>query len=108
MPMLRSVALPLLLCPLPALAQFAEPSGGPRLAFTLGVGVAAVPDYFGSDEAAPGLDLSLRAPFLSFGGLQVGSEDPNSRAQGLRFRGSFRYIPERSAEDHEELEGLPE
>jgi outer membrane protein len=103
--MLRAALLAVLL-PLPAFAQSLDASGGPRLAFTLGAGVSAVPGYFGSDEAAPGFDLDVSSPYLSLGPLSFGSDGEGDAAQGLGFRGSFRYIPERSSEDYEELAGL--
>ncbi|TNC63546.1 MipA/OmpV family protein [Rubellimicrobium roseum] len=106
--MLRAVVLLAVLAPLPVLAQSADSGGGSRLAFTFGAGIEAVPGYFGSDELAPGFDLSLRAPFLSFGGVRLGRDDAAARSQGLGFRGSFRYVPERNGEEYEELAGLPE
>ncbi|WP_210527169.1 MipA/OmpV family protein [Rubellimicrobium arenae] len=106
--MLRTLVLLAALAPLPALAQSYPPSGGNRVALTLGVGVAAVPDYFGSDEAVPEFDFRVIAPYLRFGRFSVGREDPTARPEGFGFRGSFRYIPERSSEDHDELAGLPD
>lgn len=95
-PIIRLAALALL--PLAAAAQ-----EGPRLAFTLGAGVSAVPGYFGSDEVEAGPAFAFDLDAVRLGPLSFGS---GPERQGLGFRGSFRYIPERSSEDDEELEGL--
>src|SRR6056297_315130 len=79
----------------------------PRLVFTLRGGVAASPEYFGSDEYAVGPDLGFRLDYLSLGnGRSVGNLDPWAERTGLNFRGSFRYIRERDTGDFDELAGL--
>ncbi|MBP1805784.1 MipA/OmpV family protein [Rubellimicrobium aerolatum] len=103
--MIRPAVALLALLPLPALAQTPDATG-PRLAFTLGAGIAATPGYFGSDEAEPGPDFTFSAGFLRFGSRSFGREDPYATAEGWDFRGSFRYVHERSGDDYEELEGL--
>lgn len=88
----------LALAPLSLAAQTAE---GPGLAFTLGVGVESVPDYFGSDEQAVGPGLSFDLGYVGLGPLRFGSRDFNAVSEGWGFRGSFRYIPERTGDDFE-------
>lgn len=83
------------------LAASAQSADGPGLAFTLGAGVEAVPDYFGSDEVTAGPGFSFDLGYLSVGPLSFGSRDFDAVPEGFGFRGSFRYIPERSGEDFE-------
>jgi outer membrane scaffolding protein for murein synthesis (MipA/OmpV family) len=88
------------LLPLQALAQ----DGGNRFAFDLRAGVEARPGYFGSDEVAVGPDLGFSLRGLSLGPLSFGGT--GEVEQGLGLRGSFRFLPGRSADDYEELQGL--
>ena len=65
------LAAALALLPLGALAQ-----DGPRLSFSLGAGVSAVPEYFGSDEVEAGPSVALGDVHLSFGPVAFGDPDP--------------------------------
>jgi len=65
--------------------------------FTLRAGVAAEPEYFGSEGYRVGPDLG----FSNFR-LRLGQPD----AAGFGIAGSFRYIPGRSSDDFGELAGL--
>lgn len=79
----------------------------PRFVFTILGGVAASPEYFGSDEYTVGPNLGFRLDYLSFGnGRTIGNLDPWAERTGLNFRGSFRYIRERDSSDFDELAGL--
>ncbi len=94
--------LALLLAAAPAAAQ-----EGARLAFALGLGVESRPAYFGAAEQEIGPDLSFSLGAARLGPLRFG--DFEGRAEsGWGFRGSFRWIPGRSAGDHPELAGLPD
>lgn len=105
--MLRlAAATAMTLLPLAATAQTAE--GGPGLSFTLGLGVESVPDYFGSDEATAGPAFSFDLGYLSVGPLSFGSRDFDAVPEGFGFRGSFRYVPERSGGDFEGRNRLAE
>ena len=90
---LALVALAALL-PLQAAAQ-----DGNRFAFDLRAGIEAQPGYFGSDEVAVGPDLGFSFNALSLGPLSFGGGDEVE--QGLGFRGSFRFLPGRGADDYE-------
>ncbi|WP_176556117.1 MipA/OmpV family protein [Rubellimicrobium rubrum] len=90
------------LLPLQALAQEA----GNRFAFSLRAGLEARPGYFGSDEVAASPDLAFSLDSLSLGPLSFGDPDSPAVQEGFGLRGSFRYLPERSADDYEELAGL--
>lgn len=74
--------------------------------FTLGLGAALAPGYFGSDdyEIGPTGDLSL--DYLRLGGLSLGSPGPAQAREGFSVGGSFRLIGSRAAADHPELTGL--
>ena len=79
----------------------------PQLVFTLRGGVAASPEYFGSDEYAVGPDLGFRFNYLSLrNGRSLGNPDPWADSMGLTFGGSFRFIQERDTDDFDELAGL--
>ncbi|MGR3540777.1 MAG: MipA/OmpV family protein [Hasllibacter sp.] len=80
----------------PALAQTNE------LTFSLRGGAALNPAYPGSDEYEAAPDLGFSFGSLEWGGRRFGGGDRT----GPALRGSFRYIGERSAEDHPELAGL--
>ncbi len=90
------------LLPLQAMAQEA----GNRFAFSLRAGVEARPGYFGSDDVAVGPDLAFSLDGISLGPLSFGDPDSTVVREGFGLRGSFRYLPERSVEDYEELAGL--
>ncbi|WP_299816827.1 MipA/OmpV family protein [uncultured Jannaschia sp.] len=79
---------------------------GSAIGFTLRGGVGTAPEYPGSDsyEAAPALGGSLN--YLRLGGFSFGDPDPLYRPTGFGAMGSLRYVPERDASDHDELEGL--
>ena len=98
-----AVASALALAPLTATAQSAD---GPGLAFTLGAGVEAVPDYFGSDEVTAGPGFSFDLVYLSVGPFSFGSRDFDAVPEGFGFRGSFRYVSERSGDDFEGADRL--
>lgn len=87
---------------------YAEPAvaPAPNLVFTLRGGVATAPEYFGSDNYAFGPNFGFSLNHLDLGPLNFGSADRYARSDGVSLRGSFRYIDERTAEDHSELEGL--
>ena len=109
----RSVLASLaVLSPLAAAAQGVEPFGTspapvtPDLIFTLGAGLSASPDYFGSDDHEVGPAFSLGLGYLNLAGRGVGNPDPTDPGYGLGFRGSFRYLGEREAGDYLELAGL--
>jgi outer membrane scaffolding protein for murein synthesis (MipA/OmpV family) len=87
------------------LQVFAQEAGN-RFAFTLRGGIEARPGYFGSDEVAVGPDLASSLDSLSFGPLSFGDPDLDAVPEGFGLRGSFRYLPERSSDDYEELAGL--
>jgi outer membrane scaffolding protein for murein synthesis (MipA/OmpV family) len=70
--------------------------------FRFGLGPSFAPEYFGSDETAPGVGAKFRLESLQIGGLSLGGGDN----YGLGVTGSFRFIGERSADDFGELAGL--
>jgi outer membrane scaffolding protein for murein synthesis (MipA/OmpV family) len=72
------------------------------LSFDLGVGAQSTPGYFGDDDVTTGVTGSFGFERLVFGGLDIGGGDPN----GIGFKGGFRFIGERSADDFAELAGL--
>jgi len=70
---------------------------------TLGFGAQSTPTYFGSDETEVGPAGSFGLNQLSFGSFDFSADqDPN----GIGFKGGFRFIGERSADDYAELTGL--
>ena len=74
--------------------------------FALRGGVAAIPSYPGSDEYEAAPDLGFTFGSLTWGGRSIGNgvfADPES---GLAFRGAFKVIGARDAEDNPELAGL--
>lgn len=98
---MRILSAVLALVPATAMAG----DGVPDLHLTLGAGVAATPEYFGSDEYSLGPTGSLRIGYARLGGLTFGRlEDGEQR--GLSFGGALRFIGERSADDYPELSGL--
>ena len=76
------------------------------LSVTVTGGVAVQPDYFGASSytAAPSFGFGINR--LKFGGFGFGSDDPSYRKTGFGFRGSFRYIKNRTSRDNFELRGL--
>lgn len=78
----------------------------PRLVFTLRGGVGAKPEYFGSDSYGAVPDLGFEFGYARLFGREFGSADPYYEAEGLRVRGSFRYIGPRDDADSPELAGL--
>ena len=93
-----------LLSPLAAAAQATEPA--PDLIFTLGAGVSATPEYFGSEDYEVGPDFSLGFGYVNLAGRGIGNPDPTNPGYGFGFRGSFRYVGERETGDYPELAGL--
>lgn len=88
------------------LDAFAQEAGGNLLAFTLRGGVEARPGYFGSDEVAVAPDLAFDLGAVRLGRLAFGDPDFDALERGFGLRGSFRYLPERSVDDDDELAGL--
>ena len=82
------------------------PRPGPALSFTLRAGVAAQPEFPGSDDLRVGPDLGFSFGALEFGRFGFGDPDPELVQTGLGLRGSFRYVGERDSSDHEALRGL--
>lgn len=79
----------------------------PQLVFTLRGGVAASPEYFGSDDYAVGPDLGFSFNYLALrNGRSFGNPDPWADRMGLSFGGSFRVIQDRKTDDFDELAGL--
>jgi MipA family protein len=79
----------------------------PKFVFTLRGGVAASPEYFGSDDYQAGPDLGFRFNYLALGkGRSLGNPDPWAESLGLSAGGSFRFIQERKTSDFNELAGL--
>ncbi|MDF1728793.1 MAG: MipA/OmpV family protein, partial [Sulfitobacter sp.] len=74
--------------------------------FALRGGIAAVPDYPGSDDYEIGPDLGFTFGALSWGRVNLGQGIGAEPVQGLSFRGAFRYIGDREAADNPELAGL--
>lgn len=79
----------------------------PRLVFTLRGGVAATPEYFGSDEYRIAPDFSFRLNYVSLGNERgIGNPDPDAAPRVFSIGPSFRYIGERDSDDFDELDGL--
>jgi len=72
------------------------------LGVTVGLGAQSSPTYFGSDTNEGTVAGSFALDRLSFGALDISESDPN----GFGFKGAFRYIGERTADDDPELAGL--
>lgn len=79
----------------------------PRLMFTLRGGVAAQPEYFGSDEYEAVPDFGFNFNYLALrNGREFGNPDPWAESTGLSFGGSLRVVKERKTDDFDELAGL--
>jgi outer membrane scaffolding protein for murein synthesis (MipA/OmpV family) len=72
------------------------------LSFDLGLGAQSAPGYFGDSDAEAAVSTTFIFDQLVFGGLSLGGGDPN----GISFKGGFRSIGERTADDYAELAGL--
>ena len=93
---------PMIIAPAPAPVI---PASTPDLIFTLSGGVSSAPEYFGSEDYTVGPSLGFALNYANIGPLQFGSPDPFFQPEGFGLRGSFRYIDERKASDHPELQG---
>jgi len=89
-----------LLAALPAAAQDRS------FSFALRSGVAITPDYPGSDGTDVGADLGFTFGALKLGGLDIGNGPRGVAENGFSYRGAFRVIGDRDADDYPELEGL--
>lgn len=106
----------LVLSPLAVAAQTLEPPAAPfaaspapatpDLIFTLGAGLSAEPEYFGSGDYEVGPALSLGFGYLNLAGRGFGNPDATDPGYGLGVRGSLRYVHSRETGDHPELAGL--
>jgi len=80
------------------------------LVFTVLLGAESRPAYFGSEEQVAVPQFRPNVAALSFGRIQTGDDDigddPLERPLGFAFGPSFRFIGERSSDDHDELDGL--
>lgn len=85
---------------LPAVAQDRS------LNFALRGGIAAAPEYLGSDNHEAAADLGFTFGSLTFGGLDIGNGVRGVPKNGLSFNGAFRVIGDRSSDDSPELAGL--
>ncbi len=75
--------------------------------FTIGLGAAYEPEYFGSEDYTFGPSGTLRFDYIDLpGGITFGGVGAVGFVEGFGPRGSLRWIPERNASDHRELEGL--
>lgn len=101
---MRIFVLPFLFAATSVAAQDAEYGNG--VAFTLGLGASSTPNYFGSENSSVGPTGSFVPESFQFGSLSFGRNGGD--ANGLGFKGSFRYIGERTAADNPELAGIPD
>lgn len=99
---MRILVLPFLFAASTVGAQEADYGNG--VAFTLGLGAASTPNYFGSENSKVGPTGSFAPESFQFGSLSFGRNGGD--AGGLGFKGSFRYIGERTAADNPELAGI--
>jgi len=90
----------LLSAALPATAQ--ERS----LNFSIGAGVAATPEYFGSDESEAGVLLGFQFGSLKLGNVDIGNGIRGVSNNGISLNGAFRVIGDRTAAESPELAGL--
>ena len=87
--------------PLPPLTPYG--ADGEDLVLELGGGALARPAYEGSDEYVVLPWPLVQLHYLSLPGLFTYG---NRGDQGLQLAPSFRYVPERSDDDYDELDGL--
>jgi MipA family protein len=74
---------------------------------TVGVGLGASPEYFGSDDYSFGVTGTGRIDYLRLpGGIEFGSLAAPGLVRGFGPRGSVRYIPRRDSSDNSDLRGL--
>ena len=85
--------------PMSALAQ----DSGDGVTLRFGLGPSFAPEYFGSDDVAPGVGAKFQLERLQLGGRSFGGGDAN---YGLGTTGSFRLIGARTASDFDALAGL--
>ncbi len=85
---------------LPAVAQ--ERS----FSFSLRAGVAAVPDYPGSDNYRAAPDLGFKFGALKWSALSAGNDLRSIPANGFVYGGRFKFLGERDTDDYAELAGL--
>jgi outer membrane scaffolding protein for murein synthesis (MipA/OmpV family) len=79
----------------------------PDLVLTLRAGVQVSPAYLGSDDYELGPDLAARLDYIRLpGGFEFGSGRTVGFRSGWGIRGSARYLGERDADEHDEIEGL--
>lgn len=79
----------------------------PDLVVTLRAGVQMSPAYLGSDDYEVGPDFAARIDYLQFpNGFEYGSSRSVGFRTGWGLQGSFRYLGERNADDHDALKGL--
>lgn len=74
--------------------------------FALRGGIAASPEYLGSDQTEAGADLGFTFGSLSFGGKTIGNGVRGVPDNGVSVRGAFRVIGDRTVDDSPELAGL--
>lgn len=74
--------------------------------FALRAGIAATPEYPGSDQTEAGVDLGFTFGSLKLGAIDIGNGVRGIPDNGLSLRGAFRVIGDRKAEDSPELAGL--
>lgn len=98
--MLQRVILAVFAITAPQFAIAQDASDG--VTFRFGLGPSFAPEYFGSDETAPGVGAKFRLESLQLGGVSLGGGDN----YGLGVTGSLRFIGERSADDFSELARL--
>lgn len=76
------------------------------LNFSLGGGIVAAPEYFGSDNTEASFAPSFTFGSLKFGRLGFGNGVRGVPDNGLSFGGAFRVIGDRTSDDSPELAGL--
>ncbi|UWR24298.1 MipA/OmpV family protein [Sulfitobacter sp. S190] len=84
----------------PVLAQDRE------ISFALRGGLAVAPSYPGADDYEVGPDLGFAFGGLSWGRVNIGRGIGAAPQDGLSFRGAFKVIGDREADDNSELLGL--
>ncbi len=98
--MLQRIILAVLAAAAPMAAMAQDDANG--VSFRFGLGPSFAPEYFGSEDIAPGVGAKFRLERLQFGSLSLGGSDN----YGLGMTGSFRFVGARSADDFDELAGL--